>query len=266
MDKKKFMPLAIGIVLAFIAIFMVNSQLQQREQEIQRLVREGVMTTAVRAKKDIRRGQVIKETMVEVIKGDSRKLEPDIIKNAESAIGKVAQSDILRKQFILSSMVEIPRSMQRLSQKTPKGKKAYTISIDKISAVGGQINSGDRVDIIGVMRLPMPTPSGKQTAIDAILTLFENSLVLDAITGKTLESVTLALSSEEIRIITFALEHGKVKLVLRSPLDSAQEGAFRPFTYETFMAKLYAAMGIDTSKPQVQEQKPQVEIYRGGSE
>jgi len=266
MDKKKFMPLAIGIVLAVIAIFMVNSQLKQQEQEIQRLIKEGVMTTAVRAKKDIRRGQVIKDNMIDVIKGDSRKLEPNIIKNAESVIGKVAQSDILRKQFVLSSMVQVPRSMQRLSQKTPKGKKAYTISIDKISAVGGQINSGDRVDIIGVMRLPMPTASGQQTAIDAILTLFENSLVLDAITGKTLESVTLALSSEEIRIITFALEHGKVKLVLRSPLDSSKEGSFRPFTYETFMAKLYAAMGIDTSKPQVQEQKPQVEIYRGGSE
>jgi pilus assembly protein CpaB len=260
MDKKKLINLGIGVILAIIAIFIINARLQERERIIQRLIQEGQIAQVLVASQDIEKGQVIQEDMLGFMKVPSKNLKSNALQSPESAVGKIARVDILRKQEILSTMVELPEGSQSLSQKTPPGKKAYTISIDKISAVGGNIKAGDRVDVIGIMQLP-------QTQGQTVMILFEGAKVLQTGGGgRNLESITLALSSEEIRVLTFSLQNGKVKLVLRSPLDENRGDVFQPFTYQTFMQKIYNAMGINPQEsPVPQEKKPNVEIYRGGS-
>ncbi|MFO8052490.1 MAG: Flp pilus assembly protein CpaB [Candidatus Omnitrophota bacterium] len=259
MDKKKLINLGIGVVLALIAIFIINARLQEREEMIQRLVQEGNVAQVLVASRDIQKGETIKENMLGFVKVRSEKVKSNALQSPESALGKVAKVDILKKQEILSNMVKLPEGSRSLSEKTPPGKKAYTISIDKISAVGGNIRAGDRVDVIGIMQLP-------QTQGQTVMTLFEGAKVLQAGGGgRDLESITLALSSEEIRVLTFSLQNGKVKLVLRSPRDEAEGGAFQPFTYQTFMQKIYNAMGVQPQEGPVQQEEPDVEIYRGGS-
>ncbi|MCF7887243.1 MAG: Flp pilus assembly protein CpaB [Candidatus Omnitrophica bacterium] len=260
MDKKKLINLGIGVILAIIAIFIINARLQERERMIQRLVQEGQITQVLVASKDIEKGQVIQENMLGFMKVPSKKLKSNALQSPESAVGKVAKVDILRKQEILSTMVELPEGSQSLSQKTPPGKKAYTISIDKISAVGGNIRPGNRVDVVTIMQLP-------QTQGQTVMTLFEAAKVLQmGQGGRNLDSITLALTTEEIKILTFALQNGQIKLVLRSPLDEPEGTAFQPFTYQTFMQKIYNAMGINPQESPVPEKKePEVEIYRGGT-
>jgi pilus assembly protein CpaB len=260
MDKKKIINLGIGIILAIIAIAIINARLQERERIIQRLVQEGNVAQVLVASRDIRRGEVIREDMLGFIKIRSENVKANALQSPESAVGKVARTDILRKQEILSSMLTLPKGTQSLSQKTPPGKKAYTISIDKISAVGGNIKNGNRVDVVSIMQLP-------DTQGQTVMTLFENAKVLEISGGaRNLESITLALTSEEIKILTFALQNGQVKLVLRSPLDEPEGLSFQPFTYQTFVQKIYNAMGINPQQAPVPEEKePEIEIYRGGS-
>ncbi|MCF7869929.1 MAG: Flp pilus assembly protein CpaB [Candidatus Omnitrophica bacterium] len=258
MDKKKLINLGIGVILAIIAIVIINARLQERERIIQRLVQEGNVAQVLVASRDIKKGGVIRENMLGFIKIRSERVKPNALQSPESAVGKVARVDILKKQEILSTMVKLPEGSRSLSEKTPPGKKAYTISIDKISAVGGNIKNGDRVDVVGIMQLP-------QTQGQTVMTLFEGAKVLQTGGGgKNLESITLALSSEQIRVLTFSLQNGKVKLVLRSPRDETGGGAFQPFTYQTFMQKIYNAMGIQPQEGPVQQKEPYVEIYRGG--
>lgn len=258
MDKKKFINLGIGVVLAIIAIVIINARLQERENIIQRLIQEGNVAQVLVASRDIKKGEVIRENMLGFVKIRSENLKNNALQSPESAVGKVAKVDILQKQEILSTMVTLPEGTQSLSQKTPPGKKAYTISIDKISAVGGNIRPGNKVDVVSIMQLP-------QTQGQTVMTLFEAARVLQmGQGGKNLDSITLALTSEEIKVLTFALQNGQIKLVLRSPLDEPEGTAFQPFTYQAFMQKIYNAMGIQPQQGPVQ-QKPDVEIYRGGS-
>jgi pilus assembly protein CpaB len=259
MDKKKFINLGIGVVLAIVAIFIINARLQERERIIQRLIQKGQITQVLVANRDIEKGEIIKENMLGFVKIPSKSLKNNALQSPESAIGKVAKVDILRKQEILSNMVALPKGAQSLSEKTPPGKKAYTVSIDRISAVGGNIRNGNRVDVIGIMQLP-------EAQGQTVMTLFENAKVLEAGGGKNLESITLALTSEQIKILTFALQNGQVKMVLRSPGDKAEGTAFQPFTYQTFVQKIYNAMGIQPQQGPVQQAPPSVEIYRGGSQ
>ena len=265
MERKKLIPLVVAIVLGALAVFMINSHFQQQNAVIQRLISEGRITRVVIATTDIKRGELIRDNMITLVQIATKDKQPGAIESPESLIGKVASTGILQKQQILSSMVEFPEGRMILSEKTPPGKKAYTISIDNISAVGGQIRNGDRIDVIGVMRIPQNI-GGKTITQEIILTLFENAKVLDTeLAGKGLNSITLALTGDEIKILTFALENGKVKLVLRSPLDTAEEGALKPFTFDTFLQKMYAAMGISPTAPkQAPVQKKGVEIFRGG--
>lgn len=254
------MSLAIGVFLAIIAIFIINTRLQEREQIIQRLIQQGKLTEVLAARNDIQKDQIIKEDMIGFIRVPTTDIRPTALQSKESAIGKAAAMDILKEQVILSTMLRLPEGTRTLSQKTPPGKKAYTISIDRISAVGGNVRSGNKVDVIGIMQLP-------QTQGQTVMTLFEAAQVLETGgAGRNLESITLALTSEEIKVLTFALQNGKVKLVLRSPLDEPEGTAFRPFTYQTFMQKIYNAMGINPQQAPVREEQRSIEVYRGGSQ
>ncbi len=258
MDKKKLINLGIGVVLAIIAIVIINARLQERENIIQRLIQEGNVAQVLVASRDIEKGEMIRENVLGFVKIRSENLKNNALQSPESAVGKIARVDILRKQEILSTMLELPEGSQTLSQKTPSGKKAYTISIDQISAVGGNIRPGNKVDVVSIMQLP-------QNQGQTVMTLFEAARVLQmGQGGKNLDSITLALTSEEIKVLTFALQNGQIKLVLRSPLDEPEGTAFQPFTYQTFMQKIYNAMGVSPQRGPV-EQKPDVEIYRGGS-
>lgn len=259
MDKKKVINLGIGILLAVVAIMIINNRLQERERMIRRLIQEGEVVEVLVASQDIRKGEVVRENMLGFMRTHSSELKPNALRSPESAIGKVARVDILPRQEILANMLKLPTDTQVLSQRTPRGRRAYTISIDRVSAVGGNVKAGDRVDVVGIMQLP-------QTPGQTVMTLFEGARVLTVEeAGRNLDSITLALTSDEIKALTFALENGKVKLVLRSPLDEPEGIAFQPFTYDTFIQKIYQAMGISLDDMPVEvPEDPGVEIYRGG--
>ena len=67
----------------------------------------------------------------------------------------------------------VPKST--LSLMTPAGKRAYTVRIDPLSAVGGMINPGDFVDILAHMKMPDPV-SAKVEQVTSIV--FQNVKVL----------------------------------------------------------------------------------------
>lgn len=266
--NKKILPLAAAFVLGVIAIFMINTQLEKREEVIKRLERQGKLTKVVVATRDIPQHTPIKSNMIDVAEVPTKDLQPGVLQSVDSAIGKIARVDILKNQFVYGSNLRLPQQAETLAQKTPAGKRAYTLSIDQISAVGGLARPGDRVDVIGIMNIPT-VMGGQQVVQRVVLTLFENAKILDIQVGaKGVSSITMALATEEIKILTYALEMGKIKFVLRSPLDTVEKGSLQPFTFETFMQKIYQAMGVGAtnteSSQQQEEPKEQIEIYRKG--
>lgn len=263
--NKRFINLAVALVLGIIAIFFINTHLQKQEGVISQLVQQGKLAEVVMSNRDIPKGTVIQKNMVDIAKVSSADLTPGYLKSFDSVIGKVAIVDILKDQYIYASMIQLTQQEQTLSQNTPRGKRAYTIEIDKISAVGGMIKANDKVDIIGIL------PQGGGPDKNVILTLLEDIKVLSLGTQGEKETITIAVSSEEIKILLWALEAGRIKFVLRSPLDTAQEGTLKPFTYEQFVQKVQRASGMieqpRSSQTQQQQEKKQpkpVEIYKGG--
>ncbi len=262
MDKR-MLNLIIGIGLAVIAIFLIHGYMQQKEAVIRRLIEEGKLMEFVVATTDIPKESTITSDMVTIKRDRSTAYQPGDLTSLESVVGRFVEVDILKGQHINSQMLRAKGSIKFLSQGIPKGMRAMTIPVDKISAIEGLIKPSDKVDVIGSFSIPT---GQKNQSTPVVVTLFEGVRVLAS--GRSLspynvnpsaDTITVALKPEDIKLLTFVLESGNdIRLVLRAPLDKTADPGYQAVTLETLMKKL----GM-WAPPPMPEQKPTIDVYKG---
>ncbi|MFH1360171.1 MAG: Flp pilus assembly protein CpaB [Candidatus Omnitrophota bacterium] len=150
---------------------------------------------------------------------------------------KIAQdlNDRIRYLAQQQKQPEAPRARpvdSPLASQTPTTKRAITVRVDTLSAVGGMVTPGDSVDIITHLDVPTDPKNTKKMELVSV-TLFQNVEVL-SVNGNTQKGfrapgqvntqsldITLALNPHEASLIAFVKKHGgKLQLLMRSPLDS----------------------------------------------
>ncbi len=260
MDKR-IVNLLIGVGVAAIAIIILNAHFARQQAIIDELYRKGQLVDVVVAKDDIAKETTISSDMVKLSRVPSKTLQPGDLTSLDSVIGKFAITDILKDQHLNSDSVKPLIGFRYLSEGVPAGFRAITISVDKLSAVEGLVRPGDKVDIIGTFSFP--SERGQNPPI--VVTLFQGVKVLA--TNKNLspyraegkaDTVTLALKPEDIKMLTYSLELGKIRLVLRSPTDTSEEYEYSALTLEGLLNKL------GMIQHQVPVERPQtIEVYKG---
>ena len=198
------------------------------------------------------------------------------------------QQDLAAKQQ--PALPDVPKSS--LSIRTPAGKRALTVSIDSLSAVGGLINPGDYVDIMGHLTIPAP-PGSNQPAQKVTAILFQNMQVLAVGTNIQTASdyasqqqasalnITFAVDPEEAGLMTFAKQYGRLQLVLRSPSETETQ-ILQPASWEALGEYVLDRHGMELATPQSRamiqpvgdkgtaaqpsEVEPYIQIWRGGQQ
>jgi len=172
--------------------------------------------------------------------------------------------------------------------------------IDSLSAVGGNINPGDFVDIVGHLeiedprKIPEPVRTRKpneEEKKDTLSTIvFQNIQVLAV--GANLQApgtpqqqaqaaqqarslnVTFALSPEEVGLLSFVERNGKMQLALRGPAETETE-MVQVSSWTSLADYLFEKQGTELMIPQnradleaidIEEVKPQIQIFRQGSQ
>ncbi|MEI6832280.1 MAG: Flp pilus assembly protein CpaB [Candidatus Omnitrophota bacterium] len=292
MQKQKII-IIIGVVLALMAVFMTKAYIdQQRNQVIVEAKRkiasieQNISKNEVKvlvAKKDLPRGAAIEAENIETIIIPEQYRQPQVVATLDRVSGMVAMAPISKgEQISLSKLVQ-PRDLGGLAAGTPVGKRAVTISVDNISALAGLVKPGDYVDVIALIPVPVQMPDGKQANQMAVMPLFQNVLVLaigqdigsvsSVSAGKReaerrIESsplITLALAPQDVNLIAFVQEQGKLRLTLRSPADS-QTQATQPASWDTLFRYLMPPKEeIAQPQPKIKEtgETEYVEIIRG---
>ncbi|MCR4337112.1 MAG: Flp pilus assembly protein CpaB [Candidatus Omnitrophica bacterium] len=177
----------------------------------------------------------------------------------------------------------VPKSS--LALRTPAGKRAYTVMIDSLSAVGGLINPGDYIDIIAHMQMPDPLDESSQENITSMI--FQNVQVLavgtnfqapggyEAQQAAGALNITLAMSPEEAGLMSFIEKNGQMKLVLRPPAET-ETTILQAATWSTLADYVFEKQGTElviprsravieaVSTPQKEEVKPFISIFQGG--
>ena len=178
-----------------------------------------------------------------------------------------------------------PTPKTSLALRTPPGKRAYTILIDSLSAVGGLVGPGDFVDIIGHFSMPDPATNTKEAITSMV---FQNVQILGV--GTNLQGpgsyeqqqgraliLTFALTPEEAGLMAFLQRNGNLQLVLRSPSETETQ-IMQISTWTTLADYVFEKQGtelvIPRSRASVEpvqqapkdEVKPFIQIYSGGKE
>ena len=170
-------------------------------------------------------------------------------------------------------------------------KRAITVLLQSLGAVGGLLNPGDCVDVIA--HLDMPTgkkldPKEKVTAmifqnlqILAINTNIDEPGAYDVQQKENMLKVTFAVDPQEAGLLAFAEQNGTLELTLRTTAEkglnmvpAANWSTLGEYVLENSGADIkLPGSEEDTKKTElsvetetVQETKPYIQIFRGGRE
>lgn len=282
-NKKQFATILLAVGLGLVAAFLTSQYVQNNIQQ---------QTKALAVEYQKKNAALIQE--VELAKKEINKLAQQ-----QASLAKQMQE---RPKMVVEKE-KPPKVIETMafSVVTPPGKRALTIQIDSLSAVGGLINPGDFVDIIAQLKAPEDEgkPKGHEKEITTVL--FQNIQVLAVGTnfspqmaeGTALPyeaqqkarslNVTLALTPEEAALLTFVQDHGGLRLSLRAPAEEGTE-FLQVASWDTLSQYVLDKQGTtldlpikpkpkeEEKKPEVEEEekpeeeKPYIQIFRGGRE
>lgn len=230
----------------------------------------------------------IKDERERLFEATKKQIEP-LYEQMQSMSAKM--KDIEQKQLAMAQQAQtrgpaggpdlsaVPKST--LSLRTPAGKRAYTVMIDSLSAVGGMINPGDYVDILADMNIPNPATGQKENITSMV---YQNIQILAV--GTNLQApgdygaqqnaralnVTFALTPQEAGLMTFLQKNGKLQLVLRAPAEVDVQ-PMEISAWSTLADYVYEKQGTELlTAPQLkkeeggEEVKPFIQIFQGGRE
>ncbi len=282
--NRRLIPLAISLMLALVAVFIMNQQMQRDRRKIAeeraRLYKDyKAPQEVIVAMKDIPEGTVIAKEHLGIMQIPEKFLQPYSTRDPNLLIGKVTRSPIAEKEQVLVNKVRSPEERPKgslLSDITPEGKRAVTIGVNALTGVGGFVRPGDKVDILWNVKLASgPAPGGKGSGEPATLTLFQDVTILAVnsqvmgrapVPGQAAETprealITVALSPNEASLLLFAREQGSIQLSLRPTRDAGQQVAAQPANIDALMQLVFGDQAAAPA-PEVPASRT-VELYRG---
>jgi len=219
----------ISAILTALSLFLFLNSLKQ----------EVVKGKVLIATANIPEDTVITKDMVILTEWPDEAIHPDALSDAALALGLVAKSDIAVGEQILKSKLLTAgdnNSNSTLAYAIEPGMRAITIAVDDISGLAGMLKPGNKVDILAQFSVEQnvlnPGSSSDNRMIMYTKMLLQNITVLavDSVLTKSgkaagkdgtasYASITLQVTPEQAMKTSFSEYSGKLKVILRSPLD-----------------------------------------------
>lgn len=137
------------------------------------------VTPAVVAAQEISAGTDITDEMVRVSDVPEDLLVSGAIEDTELVVGETARVTIAEGEQVTSSKLGVPVPDKGISGVIPAGLRGVAIEVDEVTAVGGLLLPGDRVDIVVTTRINQPDNGAGQTEyILRTTTILQNVEVL----------------------------------------------------------------------------------------
>jgi len=228
----------ISVLFGILAWVFVWLYLTTRERELLQIADQRPVVVAA---SDILPGTAIEENMVAETQVPLKFLQPGAFSSVRDVVGQVPAVPIQEGSQVLgTSMTGVGRA---LSTKIPRGRRAVSIAVSDVTGVSSLIRPNNYVDVLATLKLGTAPGSSDQRTF--VTTVFQNVLVLavgqdtgeltqhtpeneelSALSGgsqtQTFNTVTLALSPEQVQDLVLAQDVGDVSLALRSFREGEQ--------------------------------------------
>src|SRR6185503_616716 len=164
-NKKQFATILLAVGLGLIAVLLTSQYVQNKV----------VQQTEFLAK-DFQKKNAVLINELELMKKEVGRVQQE-----QAALAKAQQQlRLVSQSQEMSSASPKPPAVQMaaFSVRTPPGKRALTISIESLAAVGGLVNPGDFVDILAHLKVPMNLEDERAKPDVVTTVLFQNIQVL----------------------------------------------------------------------------------------
>jgi pilus assembly protein CpaB len=213
-----------GVIAAATGLFTLNYVSSVgRSQAAQAEPQRGILV----AKADIPARATIDVSMLQRVTRPVSQIEPGAVIDAHKAIGLLALVSLPAGSTITASRIGRPQTVA-LAVVLKRGMRAVSIGIDRVKAVGGLIQPGDRVDVIAVPpRVGDETPVARTILYGALVLASGTQMELNSPPGaqpgpldaQNLTTVTLAVTPAQADVLASADLNATLRLALRSPQD-----------------------------------------------
>lgn len=190
--------------------------------------------------KDIPADTIIGREMLEQVKVPVSSIHPQALSSLDDVVGKIARDQIIVGEQVISERVVAPGETQEgLVYNIPQGKRAFTVAVDEVSAVGWHIQPGDQIDVLANVE-----EQGKNITYSVVL--LQNIPVLalgkeikvtreeGQDVQKEVKTITLAVTLKEAQALMLADEEGSVRFALRGPGDNEKQSVV-PFELKSLL-------------------------------
>jgi pilus assembly protein CpaB len=216
------MAVGVAALLALVASLGAYKFLsgKSRVAEQARLQTVGIVVAVV----DIPLGSTINPNQVALSPWPKDNYPKDVVVDPKVAVGRTALRDFVRGEPVVESkLVPLNKASSLLSLRVPPGMRAFSVKVNEVVGVGGFIVSDSRVDVVVTTSLSSRNQQDQFSKI-----VLEDVRVLAA--GReteqkdnkpvTVNTVTLAVTPEEVEKLALATNDGKIQLVMRNFADN----------------------------------------------
>jgi Flp pilus assembly protein CpaB len=223
------MPILIALVAGLLAVVLTNLYVTQVREEA-----APDQTLVMVAANDLQPGTILEAKDVTQGARFTQALPKLHIPWGERNLylGQELRQQVSAGDYILVSYFGAEAGAARLAEKVDVklNQRAFTMPVTAESSLEGSIRPGDRIDIVITYLKPAP-PAGPGQAASAgpqyvTAALLENIYVLA--TGKyatganeRYNTITLMVSSDEAKLLAWAMKLGELSVLLRNPKDVA---------------------------------------------
>ena len=210
--------------------------------------------SAVVAAADIRRGESLTESMVELRRIPKDQAPEGLLLSVEEVVSRAADFPFLKGEYIVEAKLFPKGSGAGLAAMVPPGMRAFTIQTPSFSStLAGLIRPGDRVDVLLTMEHGRDQGGSSTTTLLQQIELLAVHTTIDAPSSDQVKpnetrSVTLLVTPKEAAILDLGQNKGTLHLALRNIKDET--------THETPPVTL-ADLGLSKFVP---ETKPEPEV------
>lgn len=231
----------LSLVIAGIAVFMVNSYIGSRESDFK--ARYGDEKQVVVATEDILQMEVIDETKLQLINVPSSYVQPGAYNKIEDLFSTIAITGIKKGEQITKQRVEFPGQSTGLAHQIQEGKRAFAVQVSEDQAVAKLIKPGDRVDVISqidysggqkdkvkvhtVLQDVLVLATGLKVSSEVPLVGYQVDKEVKKLNLKTytnFQTITLELEPHEVQKLVFVIRNASgMYFSLRNNNDRIQE-------------------------------------------
>jgi pilus assembly protein CpaB len=172
------------------------------------------------AARDLNAEEVLKPELVKLETVAKSAVPPGAFTSFRDVADRWVQIRTLEGEAIVDRKLAAKGSQPGLVARIPKGKRAFTITVNEQTGVSGFIQVDHRVD---VFQVKTPAPGEPTRAIPVLedLLVLASGTNTQASTDRTVQvrTVTVAVTPEEAAILTVAQSRGQLSLALRAMND-----------------------------------------------